>query len=221
MRWIFVTLVFVNLLLLVFFWQKKQVLSLPPTAMSMELNSRAKPLVLVKELESALPPLKNREKTDITRSQLCYSVGPYADEIDAKYLLARANALGFSGKMMTIAVESGKPLEYWVYVPPRVSREAALQTLRALQGRNVDSYILTQGELAEGLSLGLFRNSESAYAIQRKVKALQIPAEVKVVDKRINEYWISISESAQLSEPMRQRIQGESTELRWELTECK
>ncbi len=218
MRWIFITLVFGNLLLLAYFWQQQNRLE-PAAVAALDLPRAGKSIQLVKELDKTLPSIA-ATANQTKRAQLCYVAGPYADAENADNLLSRARALGFSGKINIIEVTGSEPSEYWVYVPPRVSREAALRTLRELQQRKIDSYIITQGDLAEGVSVGLFRNKESAYGLQERISALSVPAEVKVINKDTKEHWVEVNETSQLSEALRERIQANDTDMRWELVEC-
>lgn len=220
MRWIFITLVTLNLLVLAYFWQNRQPEAAASAPVAVEVGGKGKPLVLVRELAEPLP-VAAKTATLVARAQLCYNAGPFNDEQDAKNLLARANALSFTGHLNSITTVADKPAEYWVYVTPRVSRAEALRTLRELQQRKLDSYIITQGELAEGVSLGLFRNKESAYSLQKQVRNYGLPAEVRVINDSVNEYWVEIKESAQLNETLRERIQAGKVGMRWEMLECQ
>lgn len=220
MRWIFITLVFINLLLLAYFWQEKSMLVSEPPQATIELSSKAKTLTLLSELNTPLAKTKASTRANQQRSNLCYAIGAFSDQQQAGHLLTRAAALGFNGSINEVTLKSDKPSEYWVYVPPRMSREEALRTLRELQKRKYDSYIITQGDMAEGVSLGLFRSKDSAYGLQDQVKKAGIDVEVKVMNETSSEYWVEIRESAQLSEPMRERIQANETDLRWEMVEC-
>lgn len=220
MRWIFITLVFINLLLLAFFWQNKERVEngLPKVV---DISTKGKNIVLLSELAEPLAPTTPTRTQPQKRADLCYVAGPFADRIDGRHLQARATALGFNASLNEVTVKSDTPTEYWVYVPPRPSREQALSTLRELQKRNFDSYIITQGDLREGVSLGLFRNKDSAYTLQKNVTAVGIETEVKVVTEDVVEYWVEIKDSAQLSEEMRERIKANEADLHWEMVECQ
>lgn len=220
MRWIFLTLVFGNLLLLALFWQQQNKTELAPVA-ALEIPGNSRQLQLVQELPEPLPPAVPRQEGSAERAPLCYVAGPFSDELDARHLLARAEALSLSGSINNVEIPGDEPVEYWVYVPPRASREEALRILRELQQRSYDSYIITQGDLAEGVSLGLFRNKDSAYGLQKAIERYDIPVEVKVVTKGRREYWVQILEVAQLNERMRERIQAGDTRVTWELVECR
>ena len=108
-----------------------------------------------------------------------------------------------------------------MHVPPRSGREEALRTLKELQRRNIDSYIITQGDLAEGVSLGLFRKKESAESVRDKVAQYDIPVDIRVVNESSREYWVEVKEVSQLNERMRERIQAGDDQISWEMAECE
>lgn len=218
MRWIFITLVFGNLLLLAYFWQQQNTMT-PAVETAIELPKGGKTIQLVKELDYTLPSIEKKAVTP-KRAALCYVAGPYNEAENATNLLSRAVALGFNGKTKALEVVSDEPSEYWVHVPPRKSREEAMRTLRQLHQKKIDSYVITQGEMADGISVGLFRNKDSAYGLQDQIKSLAIPAEVRVINKNTTEYWVEIVETAQLNEALRTRIQAQDQKMRWELVEC-
>lgn len=219
MRWIFFALVFANLLLIAVFWQQQgnDTRPIPQTVQVVDSN---KQLELVSELKSPLIAVVERPEDSEVRQARCYVAGPYADELDARHLLARAQALALAGKINSVDISTDEPSEYWVHVPPRATRAAALKTLRELQQRKVDSYIITQGDLAEGVSLGLFRNQKSAQSVQKKVERFDIPVEIRVITKSVREYWVEIDQVAQLNEKMRERIQAGDSNIDWQLVAC-
>lgn len=218
MRWIFFALVFGNLLLLAVFWQQ-QALRDAPLVTHLEVPDSSKRIQLVSELTQPLNEVVVSEVA-VERDRMCYVAGPYKDELDSKHLLARATALGLDGQINAVDIASGKPSEYWVHVPPRATRSEALRILKELQKRKIDSYIITQGELAEGVSLGLFRRQQSAAALQKKVEAFDIPVEIYNVTKSEREYWVEIKQVSQLNEKMRARIQAGDDAIEWQLVSC-
>jgi len=219
MRWIFFALVFGNLLLLAVFWQQ-QLAQAPVAGQVLDVPDSSRRLQLVSEVDQPLVPVAAKARAGSHRAPMCYVAGPYPDELDARHLLARAEALALDGQINAVDIATDEPSEYWVHVPPRATRAEALRVLRELQKRKVDSYIITQGELAEGVSLGLFRNKASASGLQKKVEGYDIPAEVKVITKSVREYWVEITQVAQLNDKMRERIQAGDDSISWELVAC-
>ncbi|MEN9465217.1 MAG: hypothetical protein RL217_1398 [Pseudomonadota bacterium] len=218
MRWIFLTLVFGNLLLLTYFWQQQGTPTAAPIA-AVDLPIGGKKIQLISELDSSLPTIvKNAPIKE--RTPQCYMAGPYTNESAARNLLERISAQGLAANLKNVQVAGAEPSEYWVYVAPRPSREEALRTLRELQNRKFDSYIITQGELADGISLGLFRNAESAYKLQKATEAVGIVSQVQVMNKTQQEFWVEVRDTAELNDALRERVQGNDKDIRWELLEC-
>ena len=60
---------------------------------------------------------------------------------------------------------------YWVYLPPFASREEAQAKLREIRGRGVrDVAVIPSGELANGISFGLYREAAN---VRRRVAAVE------------------------------------------------
>lgn len=218
MRWVFLSLVCFNLLVMVWFWREQANTNGSYTAVQKE-SLAGKGLVLLSELDAQQIKYKEK-KTTVSNGdeQRCYSVGPLKDEDDAKYLGVRAEALGFESEIRSLA--TGGSVENWVHIPPLPNRQQSLQLLRELQGRGIDSYIITQGELAEGISLGLFKNQASAKKLTQKMRAMGYKVIIKEVLRGEKELWLEFTQVAQLTEAMRKRIAGESSEYNWMLTDC-
>lgn len=155
-----------------------------------------------------------------SQKQLCYVLGPYKERLDARHAQARAEALGRNALIKVIDVPAESPSEHWVHVPPRRSRSDALSVLRALQKRSIDSYVITEGELENGISLGLFRNKDSANKLKRQVSAYGYPVDIQVRNKTKKEHWLELSEVGELTSRLRERIQSEDVGTNWELVAC-
>lgn len=85
---------------------------------------------------------------------VCLYLGSFEEETRARVVEQRLLSLDIQAEVRGVDAAAG--LEYWVYLPPLASRQASLRQLRELQARRIDSYIITQGELANGISLGIF-----------------------------------------------------------------
>jgi len=101
----------------------------------------------------------------------CYTIGPFR-EIDA---IANARR-----RLADLGITSGQRVRsereffgYSVYLPPRASREDARALTRELRARGItDYYIMSDRELRNAVSLGLFRERRHAERLHRKVTAL-------------------------------------------------
>jgi hypothetical protein len=216
MRWVFLSLICLNLLVMVWFWRDQAGANVEAVA---EPEQKGESLVLLSELDSSEISYKEaKSKTNQVGNRRCYSVGPLADRIDAKHLKVRAEALGFSSELRGLTTKTS--IEHWVHIEPQSNRQQSLRLLRELQGRGIDSYIITQGELAEGISLGLFRNKASAQNLKQKMQDLDYSVVIKEVSRGKKELWLEFPQVTQLTEAMRMRVVGEGQELQWMLTDC-
>jgi hypothetical protein len=215
MRWVFLSLVCLNLLVMVWFWRDQAGLNLEPVN---EPEQKGESLVLLSELDRSEINYKEDKSETTQAASRCYSAGPLADGIDAKHLKVRAEALGFSSELR--ALTTGSSMEHWVHIPPQSNRQQSLRLLRELQGRGIDSYIITQGDLAEGISLGLFRNEASAQKLTQKMQDLDYNVVIKEVSRGEKELWLEFPQISQLTEAMRKRVVGEGQQLQWMLTDC-
>ncbi|MBL4882752.1 MAG: SPOR domain-containing protein [Oleispira sp.] len=218
MRWVFLSLVCLNLLVMVWFWRDQAGMSEAQQQVD-KVELQGKGLILLSELDRSQLSYKTKQVSENSiTDQRCYSVGPFKDVSDAKFLGIRAEALGFSSQMRSLA--TGGSIEHWVHIPPLANRQQSLQLLRELQGRGVDSYIITQGDLAEGISLGLFRNKQSADSLSKKMQAMNYNVVIKEVLRGEKELWLEFPQVSALTEAMRKRVAGEGQPLNWMLTDC-
>lgn len=215
MRWVFLSLVCLNLLVMVWFWRDQAGTSMERIS---EPKQKGEALVLLSELDSSDIDYKEIKAKSSRVASRCYSVGPLADRIDAKHLKVRAEALGFNSELRGLA--TGTSIEHWVHIPPQANRQQSLRLLRELQGRGIDSYIITQGDLAEGISLGLFRNEDSAQRLTKKMQGMDYNVVIKEVSRGEKELWLEFPQVTQLTEAMRKRVVGEGQSLQWMLTDC-
>ena len=58
---------------------------------------------------------------------------------------------------------------WWVHMPAFATEAEAQAMLRELQDRNIDSYYMRTGEMAGGISLGVYSRQESAGIAQRQL----------------------------------------------------
>ncbi len=82
--------------------------------------------------------------------------------------------------------------EYWVYMPPLASRNASLRQLRELQARKLDSFLITQGELENGISLGIYPTEALAQGMQERMRSAGYASQIKAVVRKQIVYWLRI-----------------------------
>ena len=121
-------------------------------------------------------------------ADLCTMVGPYEQLLHAEYLVERLAALGAKAQITPVEIKEGDA--YWVYLQPEMSEKEALRRLYELQKKQIESYIITKGELANGISFGRYADRAEAEIRLGEIKNQGYEALIKTVPKTINETWV-------------------------------
>ena len=225
MRWILIVLLMCNGIF--FLWQNYLVqaeLPLPSVRPSLAMEG-GEALVLLSESPSidkivpqpqivkstnTLPQENSPPKSAASETNtpaMCWQIGPFKEEVTAKQVVNRLAALDISLQMKNIEI-SANP-DYWVYIPPAPSRKAAIKLLRELQGKKIDSYLISEGELINGLSLGLFSQQDRAQAVYERRLKQGYKAKIKHVPRTHKELWavFGAGEHRKFSEALWKKIQ--------------
>ncbi|OOG28790.1 sporulation protein [Thioalkalivibrio denitrificans] len=155
-------------------------------------------LVLLDEREApeALPETQPREAPEpavvAVPALICETVGPLAEREAAEALQAALEEQGAAASLRTASREV--PSTYWVYLPPRSSREAAQDLARSLTELGVeDLYVMGEGDFRHGLSLGLFSEHERARRRVRELEALGYSPQIEARFRTQTVYWLDLA----------------------------
>ena len=121
-------------------------------------------------------------------ARLCEVVGPWSGRQRAEQVRSELGALARDGRIHAVPVRRDRLS--WVYLPAQPRRDDALAALRELQSQGVDSFIVSEGDDANAVSLGYFSSEESARGLQVKMRNAGYPAEVRETWREALEYWI-------------------------------
>ncbi len=132
-----------------------------------------------------------RQDQTVIDSADCVAVGPFTDVFTGQSALEQISALEISATLKAVDVATGDS-DYRVLIPPASSPEEAFRKLRELQASDVDSYVITQGELALGISLGVFSTSDGAELLQSRLANIGYEAEIIEIERQSRSYWIEL-----------------------------
>lgn len=118
---------------------------------------------------------------------ICHMIGPFKERISANQVRERLRALDITVNSYQVSVPD-QP-DYWVHLGPMRSRKEALDLLRELQAKNIDSFLITEGELANGISLGFFTKEDRAQAVLKQRRELGYDAKIRAVPRFSKEIW--------------------------------
>lgn len=134
---------------------------------------------------------QNRTQIRTEGSGNCGEVGP-ASSLDlieqaSQRLIARNIDNNILQKDLVVSTD------YWVIIPPRASERQAYRLLKQLQLANIDSYIVTQGDYANAISLGLFTIRESAVGVKDKMIDAGFDVVIQEIERTQKHYWLTFS----------------------------
>jgi hypothetical protein len=137
--------------------------------------------------EAISNPVRDDEQT--LEADKCNALGPFPDVFSGQAVVEQLAALDLSTEVRAVDRETGDS-DYRVMIPPVNSLEEAFRKLRELKSRNIDSYVITDGEDALALSLGVFSTRESAEAAQTQRSREGYEVVVAEIPRLEREFWI-------------------------------
>jgi hypothetical protein len=202
MRWIVASLVFINLLVLLgqLFLPRNDLTAAPNSLPATPEFDGESSLRLLSELDAPArrAMFASKEHTRVVTppagefsQPLCTMVGPFPQLLKAEYFVERLAALDVLSSIQDLEVPG--EVGYWVYLPPRESRKQAFNQLRELQAKGIDSYVIPKGELANGISFGMFSQAGLAKNRLEAMRSLGYPAELKEIARSYKEIWVVLS----------------------------
>lgn len=184
MRWVFFSLLVLNVVyLVVSLVQQAPEMAAPAVALK-ELQAPAT-LTLIAEAQAEVTA-----GDSVSRVHLCPVIGPWSDVATAERALAQLRDVGYRGQLEQ--VQAVRERLHWVYIPGGDSREVAIRRLRELQSLGVDSFIVNEGADQNAISLGYYSNGASAKGVLSKMRAAGYPVEIRETAKTINEIWLNL-----------------------------
>lgn len=184
MRWLLLLLVVLNLLFYVHNQQAPERIKKMPAPSDVASTSN------IRLLSETAEPVRRAPSHTPSGEATCLFLGGFDDESLASALRQRLLSLDVASTLRGIDASAG--IDYWVYLPPLVSRQASLRQLRELQSRNIDSYIITVGDLSNGISLGIFSRKDSAESVVNRLREVDYQALIRELPRVHRKYWVRV-----------------------------
>lgn len=217
MRWMFLWLVVLNLFYYVWHQQRAplRVTEIAPLMMAQDAKRDIRLLS-----ESNKPSRRDAVIAQPTEA-ICLFLGSFDRAEDAASVEQRLLSLDIQSRVQSMDAAAG--IDYWVYLPPLASRQASLRQLRELQARKIDSYIITQGDLANGISLGIFPRSDSAQSVMQRLRDAGYVPFLRELTRAHRSFWVRISpQSRRLADDaLLQRLAVDFKGLEQQLMPCE
>jgi len=202
MRWIvFFLFVFNGLIFIWFSLQQETSAPVELAVEAMDVDASKSNIVLLTEVSEA--ELDGRDirkqavavtpiKPILQESDVCALVGPFLEIISARQTKGRLDGMGLVSRPVMIVKQL--PVINWVYVPPRASKKDALAMLRNMQDKNIDSFLIADGEFENGISVGFYSNIESAKSVLAERKEQGYPVELIEKQREQKTFWLAFDQ---------------------------
>ncbi len=133
-------------------------------------------------------PLLRESRGDPAATSVCFTIGPFEEEARAEAARQRLAELDVEPRQRM--TRDQEVYGYQILLPPRASREAALEATRELQAQGVEDYfIVSEGELENAVSVGLFERKRFAVRHADYLNDLGFDAELRLRTRERTRYW--------------------------------
>lgn len=142
----------------------------------------------VTAVQSGAQPVIAGAAPEVPAAPICHMIGPFREKVSARQVRDRLLSVPLKVNLYQINVPA-RPV-FWVYLGPMRSRQEALDQHRQLLGKNIESFIITEGPLLNGVSLGFFTRDESAQTLLRQRRDQGYDAKLREVARTNPEMWV-------------------------------
>lgn len=151
---------------------------------------------------------------------VCNMIGPFKEKVSARQIKDRLKALEID--VVTYQLKLPEKPDYWVHLGPMRSRREALDMLRELQTKKVDSFLITEGELVNGISLGFFTKEELAQAIQKQRREQGYDAKIHQIPRFSTQLWeVFVGDQySKLTQGLWQKVKAGTEDLELRKNSC-
>jgi hypothetical protein len=121
--------------------------------------------------------------------ELCQAFGPLDDLFTGQALVEKLKLYDMQTILQAVDQATGDS-DYRIVIPPAKSPQDAFRKLRELKSANIDSYVITQGPDALGISLGLFSSQSGAQNASADLAADGYVTQVREIPRLLREFWV-------------------------------
>ncbi len=165
----------------------------PSLAAAERLRLLDEPVTLaVQEDGGGVKARTTRVDEKIEANQLCYTLGPFKDQVGAQEAARRLRDSG-----VQVAVRASQEQEYtgmMVYLGPHESRRQAIDLSRELAAKGIrDQFVFNEPGHEFALSLGVFGLKKNAQRLMARLKKLGYSPKAESRYRQSTIYWLDYS----------------------------
>lgn len=218
MRWLFLLLLVLNLFYYV--WHQQQAPLRVKEVEPMAQYRGTQPGIRLLS-ESSKEGIRRELTSEPASEEACLFLGGFQQDSVAREVEQRLVSLDIDADVREVDAAAG--LDYWVYLAPLASRQASLRQLKELQARKIDSYIITQGDLANGISLGIFPRSDSAQSVMQRLRDAGYEPLLRELTRAQRSFWVRIAPGSRrlADDVLLQQLASDFKNLQHQLMPCE
>lgn len=216
MRWIVLALLLANVGLFTWFQTAGRAPAAVVAADSAPVSEAGETVELVSEVSAeqlAPAPVEPEPEPEVRGEALCTMIGPFEEAYQGEDVAERLRALQLEAELRNVEMQG--QMRYWVFLAPRESRREAFRKLRELQAEGIDSYVIPKGSLTNGISFGIFSESERAEALAEELRGRGYRVRTREEPQTYLERWVVLppGEVGGLAESFWSQLQLDYPEL--------
>ncbi|WP_044870879.1 SPOR domain-containing protein [Pseudomonas sp. LFM046] len=219
MRWLFLFLLVINLFYYV--WHQQQAPLRPKEVETLSLYKGGQQDIRLLSESGNVQQRRSAAPAAATEETVCLFLGGFEGEEQGRELEQRLISLDVRSQIQPIDAAAGT--DYWVYLAPLASREASLRQLKELQARKIDSYIVTQGDLVNGISLGIFPRLDSAESVMQRLRDAGYEPFMRELARAHREYWVRVAPESRrlIDDSLLEQLSRDFLGLKHQLMQCE
>jgi len=203
MRLVVVALIVMNIGYALWQWQRSPVEesaqrvaqeASPPVMLLAEVDKTQRQQELDKVVSNAVR-VDNGENNAV-----CDAIGPFSDIVDVQTVVERLEVLDTQVRLQALDDTTGE-YDFRVIIPPVSSLADAFRKLRELQAQGIDSYVITKGEDALAISLGVYSSDTAAKVAQESHVKDGYQSRIAKIPRLNRNFWLVHQESTALTLP--------------------
>lgn len=151
---------------------------------------------------------------------LCVSLGGFASAGEAEQLRQRLLVLGVAAQVKSSEVVVGT--DYWLVMPVIGGERHAVLQLSALQEQGLDSFLITRGELAGQLSMGVFAKEDYARLRREQLQEMGYDVRTHTLSKTEQQFMVEVGSQSRrlLDQAMLSRLREDFPGMQHQYQSC-
>lgn len=209
MRWLFFVLILINLVAGYWFYNgavfRAGQLDSVQTGLAYQENDNYASLLLVGEVParpeeaSGQQPISDNNHTrtaidalsldNARESNLCLLIGPLVD-VNPQELYQQLSPYRYGEELVWRATTISEG--YWLIIPPLGSQAEASKMLKDLRSKEIDSFLIAEGEYRNGITLGVFSDKSNMEHYRRELADQGYPVVIVPRVSTREELWLQL-----------------------------